>query len=47
MGSPLENLAGPGKALSVEPRDEMKLAGLQRSGLVQKFGGPDLARLAP
>ena len=32
MPSPLENLAGPGKALAVEPPDEAEIAGLLRSG---------------
>lgn len=32
MTSPLENLAGPGKALAAEPADEAEIAGLLRSG---------------
>lgn len=32
MASPLENLAGPGKALRAEPPDEAEIAGLIRSG---------------
>lgn len=32
MTSPLENLAGPGKPLSVEPPDDAEIAGLLRSG---------------
>src|SRR5271166_4384999 len=35
MGSPLENLSGPGKALAAEPPDAKEFAGLQRSGLVR------------
>jgi hypothetical protein len=33
--SPLENLAGPGKALRQEPPDPKELAGLKRSGLTR------------
>lgn len=32
MTSPLENLAGPAKALAVEPADAAEIAGLFRSG---------------
>lgn len=32
MTSPLENLAGPGKALALEPPDAAEIAGLVRSG---------------
>ncbi len=35
MGSPLENLSGPGKALAAEPPDPREFAGLQRSELVR------------
>ena len=35
MGSPLENLSGPGKALAAEPPDAKEIAGLERSGLVR------------
>jgi hypothetical protein len=35
MPSPLEKLAGPGKALAAEPPDEAELAGLRESGLVR------------
>ncbi|WP_237561402.1 hypothetical protein [Frateuria defendens] len=35
MTSPLENLAGPGKALSAEPPDARELEGLKRSGLAR------------
>jgi len=35
MGSPLENLSGPGKALAAEPPDAKEFAGLHRSGLVR------------
>lgn len=35
MTSPLKNLAGPGKALAVEPPDAKELAGLRRSGLAR------------
>ena len=33
MTSPLERLAGPGKALAAEPPDAKEFAGLKRSGL--------------
>jgi len=32
MASPLENLAGPGKALRAEPPDESEIQGLLRTG---------------
>ena len=35
MPSPLENLAGPGKALRQEAPDAKELAGLKRSGLTR------------
>ena len=35
MTSPLERLAGPGKALAVEPPDAKEFAGLKRSGLAR------------
>ena len=35
MTSPLERLAGPGKALHVEPPDAREFAGLKRSGLAR------------
>jgi hypothetical protein len=35
MASPLENLAGPGKPLVVEPYDEAQFQGLLRSGLAR------------
>ena len=35
MTSPLESLAGPGKALAVEPPDAKEFAGLKRSGLAR------------
>ena len=35
MPSPLENLAGPGKALRQEAPDAQELAGLKRSGLTR------------
>lgn len=35
MTSPLERLAGPGKALSAEPPDAKEFAGLKRSGLTR------------
>ena len=35
MKSPLEHLAGPGKALSAEPADAKEFSGLKRSGLAR------------
>jgi len=35
MTSPLERLAGPGKALAVEPPDVKEFSGLKRSGLAR------------
>ena len=35
MSSPLERLAGPGKALAAEPPDAKEFAGLVRSGRVR------------
>ena len=35
MPSPLENLSGPGKALSAEPPDGKEFAGLKRAGLAR------------
>lgn len=35
MPSPLENLCGPGKPLTREPRDAREFAGLQRSALAR------------
>ena len=35
MPSPLENLAGPGKALMPEPPDAREFAGLLRAGLAR------------
>ena len=35
MSSPLERLAGPGKALAAEPPDAKEFAGLIRSGTVR------------
>lgn len=35
MTSPLERLAGPGKALVAEPPDPKEFAGLKRSGLAR------------
>jgi hypothetical protein len=35
MASPLENLSGPGRALSAEPPDAEEFNGLIRSGLVR------------
>jgi hypothetical protein len=35
MTSPLERLAGPGKALAAEPSDAKELAGLKRSGIAR------------
>jgi len=35
MTSPLENMAGPGKALAKEPPDARELQGLVRSGLAR------------
>lgn len=35
MNSVLQNLAGPGKPLSVEPPDAREIEGLQRSGLAR------------
>lgn len=35
MGSPLENLSGPGKSLQKEPPDAQEFEGLKRSGLVR------------
>lgn len=35
MSSPLERLAGPGKALTAEPPDRKEFAGLKRSALVR------------
>lgn len=35
MNSPLANLCGPGKSLSVEAPDAMEFAGLKRSGLAR------------
>ena len=35
MTSPLERLAGPGKALAAEPPDAKEFAGLKRSGLAR------------
>jgi hypothetical protein len=35
MSSPLENLAGPGKALAAEPPDAKEFAGLKRAGLAR------------
>lgn len=35
MTSPLENLAGPGKSLVLEPHDEAQFQGLLRSGLAR------------
>lgn len=35
MGSPLESLCGPGKALRKEPPDANEFAGLKRSGLTR------------
>lgn len=37
MTSPLENLAGPGKPLSLEPSDDAEVAGLLRSGRARLF----------
>jgi hypothetical protein len=35
MSSPLDNLAGPGKALAAEPPDAKEFAGLKRAGLAR------------
>lgn len=35
MTSPLQNLVGPGKPLSLEPPDAREIEGLQRSGLAR------------
>lgn len=35
MGSPLENLSGPGKSLQKESPDAQEFEGLKRSGLVR------------
>jgi hypothetical protein len=35
MSSPLERLAGPGKALAAEPPDAREFAGLKRSGMAR------------
>jgi hypothetical protein len=35
MTSPLDHLAGPGKAMSAEPADTKEFSGLKRSGLVR------------
>jgi len=39
MTSPFENLAGPGKALRVEPPDAKEFAGLLHSGQTRLKGG--------
>jgi len=48
MGSPLENLSGPGKALAAEPPDANEFAGLQpakaaKAGAAQGVRPPSLA----
>lgn len=46
MTSPLENLSGPGKQLSVEPTGPRELVGLTRSGL-SCLGDAKNARKSP